>query len=177
MTSSFDSMFPDGAAGADMDGLFRFSLWRQWGPGRQMTFVMLNPSTADGLLDDPTLRRCIRFAKREGCDSVEVVNLYPFRTHKPKYLLQAEADGIDISGGALGRRPVQRAVDRVASHGDVLVAAWGAHPIAKTGGNRAVVTLAASRGTPVWCFGVTKDGSPKHPLYLPADSPLIAWPS
>lgn len=173
-----EPLFPDGHAGATMsdDGLFRYSLWRRWARGRQMTFVMLNPSTAGAAKDDPTLRRCIRFAKSQGCGRVTVVNLFPYRTHKPKYLLEARDAGIDVTGGPDGGAPILSAIDGVTSHGDILVAAWGAHPIAKSS-TRAVLIAEVAERIPVRCYGMTKDGSPKHPLYLPADSPLIAWPS
>ena len=70
-------------------GAFRMMLWRTWSDGPQVTFVMLNPSTADATHDDPTIRRCVGFAKREGFGCLVVVNLFNFRATKPKDLFQA----------------------------------------------------------------------------------------
>ena len=65
-------------------GRYRYRLDRRWGDGRTMGFIMLNPSTADAENDDPTIRRCIGFAKREGCDAIAVVNLYALREGRPE---------------------------------------------------------------------------------------------
>lgn len=168
----------NGRRGAEIspDGMFRFRLWRRWGDGRQMTFIMLNPSIADASVDDPTLRRCIGFAQREGCDGVQLVNLYPYRTHKPKYLLEARDAGIDISGGQRGKEAVVKAMS---NNGDLVVAAWGAHDIAAESEARqliSVINQAEHAGGRLFCFGRTKDGSPRHPLYLKSDAPLEPWP-
>src|SRR5437868_12651695 len=64
-------------------GKFRYRLTRQWGEGAALPFVMLNPSTADAEQDDPTIRKCVGFAKRMGYDGIEVVNLYAYRATKP----------------------------------------------------------------------------------------------
>ena len=65
-------------------GLYRYSLTRVWDDVLPMCiFVMLNPSTADADIDDPTIRRCINFAKREGCGSLMVVNLFAYRATSP----------------------------------------------------------------------------------------------
>lgn len=69
------------------DGLYRYLLERHWDDTTSScTFVMLNPSTADALVDDPTIRRCVGFAKSFGCGSLRVVNLYAYRATKPAEL-------------------------------------------------------------------------------------------
>jgi hypothetical protein len=78
------------------DGLYRYLLWRTWNPkANTMVWLMLNPSTADAMNDDPTIRRCIGFAQREGCGSIQVLNLYALRATKPKHLF----DHPDPEGG------------------------------------------------------------------------------
>lgn len=69
------------------DGRYRYRLWRTWAPELpRMAWIMLNPSTADAEVDDPTIRRCVGFAKREGCGGIEVVNLYAYRSTDPSVL-------------------------------------------------------------------------------------------
>ena len=147
------------------DGLYRYSLWRHWDACADvMVFIMLNPSTADAEVDDPTIRRCVGFAKREGCGGIEVINLYALRATKPRHLL----DHPDPEG------PSNASVWRVILdyyHRGPIVAAWGSH--IHMGG------LPASRafweqgmGRMLKCLGITKGGDPKHPLYLAADTPL-----
>ncbi|MCH7808802.1 MAG: DUF1643 domain-containing protein [Planctomycetes bacterium] len=67
-------------------GRYRYTLRREWGEGRCCVFIMLNPSDADATETDPTLTRCIGFAKREGCGSLLIVNLYALRTPYPAKL-------------------------------------------------------------------------------------------
>lgn len=144
-------------------GLYRYTLTREWGSGPRMLFVMLNPSTADADKDDPTIRRCIAFAKREGCGSLEVVNLHAYRTPDPRMLWSAQAIGVDIIGPN-NRGHILDARRRA----DIVVCAWGANPVDKQ-------YAAAVSFAPVWCLGTTKDGSPRHPLFVRADAPLVWW--
>lgn len=148
------------------DGLYRFKLTRYWGPEaytaqltvKRACFVMLNPSTADAIEDDPTIRRCVGFATREGCLGLVVFNLCSYRSKDPKVLKHvAVAD------------PVNDYWLREAGGYDLVVAAWGAR-----GGrwDRAALPLL---GTNVMCLGTTKAGFPKHPLYLAADTPLVPY--
>lgn len=164
-------------ASLSADGVFRWTLWRRWDDGPTMTFIMLNPSSADADLDDPTIRRCIGFARREDCGGILVVNLYPYRTHKPKYLVRAieEWPGLPVippDGGEEGLRQLIHAF--VGPTGPV-VAAWGAHPVAASQAEE-VCYLAGLGGVPLWCLGKTKTGAPRHPLYVKADTPLEPWP-
>jgi hypothetical protein len=145
------------------DGLYRYRLWRTWGPGKRMAWIMFNPSTADAEMDDPTIRRCMGFAKREGYGGIEVINLYALRCTKPKHLL----DHPDPEG------PDNRAHwDAVLSHDRIgmIVAAWGsADARLALPQSRAV----ASRYIGGWfSLGVTRAGFPRHPLYVRADQPL-----
>ena len=142
------------------DGKYRYTLTREWGQYRRMLFVMLNPSTVDAEVDDPTIRRCIGFAEREQCDSLEVVNLYAYRATDPNELKQQ----LDPEGPLNGRHVIE-AKGRAA----IVVAAWGAR--ARLHLNRHYRSLLDSP----YVFGLTKLGFPLHPLYLKADTPLVRW--
>ena len=142
------------------DGKYRYSLTREWGQYRRMLFVMLNPSTADAEVDDPTIRRCIGFAEREQCDSIEVVNLYAYRARDPMELKQQ----LDPEG-PLNPRHVIEAQNRA----EVIVAAWGAQA-------RFHLSRHYRRQlSDPYVFGLTKFGFPRHPLYVKADAPLVRW--
>ena len=147
------------------DGRYRYLLWRSWGTGsKTMTFVMLNPSTADHEVDDPTIRRCIGFAKREECSELVVVNLFAYRATKPSDMADALGAGIDIFG------PDQDGWMRAALNqwAGPVVAAWGAHQIAN-------LATPKMPDMPLLCLGTTKSGAPRHPLYVKGDQPLVPW--
>ncbi|PZR07063.1 MAG: hypothetical protein DI536_28825 [Archangium gephyra] len=136
-----------------------------------MCFVMLNPSTADGLADDPTIRKCMGFAARWQLSAIEVVNLYAYRATDPDELLGARARGVDIRGGENAQH-IEAAIRRA----DKLVFAWGSTKVpGREHFERHVSELALHLGKWPMCFGVTKDGSPKHPLYLSYETNLLAW--
>jgi hypothetical protein len=147
------------------DGLYRYYLLRRWGSGSSMTFVMLNPSTADETKNDHTIRRCIFYAKREGFDAIEVINLYALRCTRPVHLL----DHPDPEG------PGNRFIwDRVLQHDGPVVAAWGASrpkecPQSEALNDHAVEMLD-------WlCLGVTDNDDPRHPSRLPNEQPLKSY--
>lgn len=148
------------------DGLYRYWLSRRWGTGRRAVFLMLNPSTADAEVDDPTVRRCIGFAKSWGMAGVEVVNLYAYRATDPKELAKC-ADPV----GPMNDLSIERTCARVAP-----VLAWGAKPWARPRARRVVRRL-CQRWRFLWCLGVTQDGSPRHPLYVPSATQLVRYPS
>lgn len=142
-------------------GRYRYWLERAWGNGALLTFVMLNPSTADRDVDDPTIRRCMGFARRENLDGIKVVNLFAWRTPYPG-LLKATIDPV-------GPQNNGHLIEALCTGGPV-VAAWGANDV----GGRDVwlKERAAMVGTKLMCFGRTANGSPRHPLYVPGDQPL-----
>lgn len=129
-------------------------------------FVMLNPSTADALQDDPTIRRCIAFARGWGYDTLSVRNLFPWRATDPKELVEAERTA-DIFGGGYGGRGEQELL--AACTADMLVVAWGAG--VPFGRDAAVLRLFKRHfsGKPLYCLGTTKNGHPRHPLYVKGD--------
>lgn len=132
---------------------WRYSLTREWDHQKpRLLFILLNPSTADEMQDDPTNRRGIGFAKRWGYGSVVFVNLFAFRTPHPKEM-RAAADPI----GPDNDRWIQFEI-----HGaSTVVAAWGTNGVFMNRGY-----LIRERLGPMQCLGRTKNGHPKHPLYL-----------
>ena len=156
-----------GDAKLSADGLHRYWLTRDWsnGEGKQVCFVMLNPSTADASKDDATIRRCIGFARAWGFGRLIVRNLYTFRATDPRQL-RNQSDR--YTGGSRGLKELRAAVES-----DLIVVAWGSHMPARL---RAHVAAKAFRGHRVWCLGVgDKWGQPKHPLRLPADLTPLPW--
>lgn len=149
-------------------GRYRYRLARRWteGWGRPAVFVMLNPSTADAFVDDPTIRRCVGFAKAWGCDRLVVVNLYAFRATQPRDLWRAE-DPV----GPQNDDHLEGAAYTAARYDGPLVAAWGAHAKA----DRVAQVLEIPGMDRLVALGVTKSGAPRHPLYLRADAQLSPW--
>ncbi len=157
-----------GAAHLSPCGTYRYTLRRhipqaiRW--VKPCLFIMLNPSTATAEVSDPTIRRCMGFASRFGCTELTVVNLFALRATNPNALL-THTDPVGPDNN-------QHLNEQVELHRNgVIVAAWGAHPFAR---KRAAEVQEAIQG--LQCLGVTQDGSPRHPLYVPAVAPLTPWP-
>ena len=144
-------------------GRYRYILSRQWGPGGLVAFVCLNPSVADGTVDDPTVRRCVGFAQQLGYGALMLVNLFAYRATKPSEMLAAK----DPIGPDNDKHLV--AVAKVA---DLTVAAWGAY--GSHMGRDAAVRAVLPR---LHCLRLTKGGHPGHPLYLPYSAAPMAWPA
>lgn len=141
---------------------YRYNLWRRWDDDKPACgFIMLNPSTADENTLDPTLRRCVSFANQWGYGSLYVANIFALRSTDPK-TLYASRDPVGPSNEA--------AIRAVAGLADLLVCAWGVHGALHGRGKEVREMLTAPR-----CLGTTKDGHPRHPLYLPRDAELIAY--
>lgn len=139
--------------------LYRYWLERVWDGSRPpMVWIMLNPSTADHETNDPTILACMDFARRNGCGSIVVVNLYAFRSPHPKVMKAAAAPVGPLNYDYL-RRAMQWVRDRP---GALAVCGWGRGDF-----NYMALGLrrhAQEAGVQLHCFGVTKDGHPKHPL-------------
>lgn len=191
------SLIPETAkyvsAGADIspDGRYRYRLWREWrgcashdnwrwlgakdggghelGEPKSCLFVMLNPSTADGETDDPTIRRCVGFAKAWRYDLLEVVNLFAHRATDPREILQ-----MGDAAEPYGPRN-QAVIERAAQDAGVIVCAWGAHG-GHLGQDETVRGWLMDWGAPLMCLGTTKGGFPRHPLYVPSDTKLVPLP-
>lgn len=147
------------------DGVYRYLLSRTWiQAGTRVTWVMLNPSTADAENDDPTIRRCIGFSRRWGFDGLNVVNLYALRATDPAELGRhpdpVGPDNLDTVHHALGA--------------EMVVVAWGVHPAARRHPSLDRIRDMLS-ACDVRCVGRTNDGSPRHPLYVRADAAPNPW--
>jgi len=105
------------------DGFYRYSLGRRWTPGEKLLVVIgLNPSTADATQDDPTIRRCVGFAKRWGFGGLLMLNLFAYRATDPEELRGAIARGLDPVG------PLNDAKLLGFTDGCPALVAWGSHP-------------------------------------------------
>lgn len=144
----------------DSAGALRYRYWlhrRVAATGKEgLVFVMLNPSTADDANDDPTIRRCMAFARRWGYGELTVVNLFALRATNPDDLRRHGEEAI----GERNDQALRWARQHVAT--SMVVAAWGNHGT-HLGRDEAVLPVIA----PVKALKITKRGCPAHPLYLP----------
>ena len=140
---------------------YRYSLWRRWEQDAPYAmFVGLNPSTADERQDDPTIRRCKRFAADWGYGALVMVNLFALRATSPNDMINhREPIGDDND----------RTINMLAPCAGVIVCAWGAHG-EYLFRDHYVKTLLADYE--LKCLGTTKNGQPRHPLYIKADKTL-----
>lgn len=148
-------------------GAYRYDLYRIWGDADSHNLLAIcgaNPSTADGTIDDPTIRRCISFAKREGCDGLVMINVCAYRATDPR----------EVPPGSVHRGPDNDATLRfVCGLCPVIVCAWGT--VADRWCVEHALDLFDDEMATLVCFGTTKAGHPKHPLYLPAQAPLVPF--
>ncbi|NOD66520.1 MULTISPECIES: DUF1643 domain-containing protein [unclassified Ruegeria] len=136
---------------------YRYSLTRVWDPkGQKALFVMLNPSTATEAVNDPTVERCERRARALGFGAFQVTNIFAWRDTDPRKM-RAATDPV----GPENDRAILDGVDWA----DRVIAAWGTHG-AHLDRGPAVEQLLRQTGQPLFHLGLTKDGHPKHPLYI-----------
>lgn len=153
----------------DQTGIYRYRLTRLWDPHLPcVAFVMLNPSRADAERDDPTIRRCIGFARAWGYGSLTVVNLFAYRAVTPLELFRA-SDPIGLENSTY--------LQQAAAQCNTIVAAWGNYG-ARLRQAEVILPLLPN----VQCLGVTAAGQPRHPLYtlsvtLPIPYSLPARPA
>lgn len=135
--------------------------WAWNGFANQMMVIGLNPSTADETKNDPTIMRCINFAKREMYDGLIMMNAYAFRSTNPEILKTIE-DPIGEENN--------EAISYEARNCGFVIAAWGNHcPDERESEIIRII------GRPIFCFGKNQNGKPKHPLYLRADAPIVKF--
>ena len=150
------------------DRQYRYVLRRTIGLGDgRCLFIMLNPSTADETQNDPTIRRCMGFARDWGYGTLEVCNLFALRSTDPKALYQAD-DPVGPLNDATIMYTAQRA--------NRIVLAWGVHGGFQDRGDQVRVALDRN-GFEAVCLGMTLSGEPKHPLFLPRSTPPMPVPS
>ncbi len=165
-------------------GKLRYSLERWWNSETRVCWIMLNPSTADENIDDPTIKRCIHFTQSWGYGGLVVVNLFPFRSSNPadcRRWADWEPSKDWYTRDEIFYRNMPIVVEH-AKHSDLIVAAWGAAPWAWNVADQ--VTMEIQEDCEPWpdiyCLGTTAGGAPKHPLArgrhrAPNDQQPVLW--
>lgn len=158
----------------------RYLLGRVWEPAKPVdVWIMLNPSTADAMKDDPTIRRVVDFSRGWGSGGVQVVNLFSVRATDPYNVLKAEEPNGPIADDAIRNAIVCNTVSRI-------VCAWGTTGMSLPKFSeradsvyRLVLGLTLMRGPlgrpAIVCLGRTANGNPRHPLYLPKAATPIPY--
>jgi hypothetical protein len=158
-----DLTMPMGAIFSE-DGRYRYALWRVWSQIKPLLlFVGLNPSTANGLINDPTVARLMARARKEGFGGLLAGNLYGLVSEDPKILLK------DIEVIGTENDAYLKLLIELASKGRVLCG-WGSFPAARKRA-KAVLKLIPLP----YCLGVNDDGQPTHPLYIAYDVPMVKY--
>jgi hypothetical protein len=135
------------------DTKYRYQLSRSWDETKRcILFIMLNPSTADDITDDPTIRRVINFSKSWGYGSVLIGNLYAYRSTDPKVLKTIE--------NPIGEDNISH-ISQLIEISDKVVYAWG--------NNQKEPDWLTKLVEEPYCIDISKKGIPKHPLYLKGD--------
>ncbi len=163
------------SANISPDGAYRYTLARSWiseaipGNSGFVTFILLNPSIANGEVDDPTVRRCISFAKRWKMDGLLMVNLFGLRATNPRALL-AVLDPVgpdndeNILVGCRGSK--------------LIIVGWGVQDgdLSRLIDRRVNEIRLKLDGHKLFALGVTRSGAPRHPLYVPSHAHYSPWP-
>ncbi len=145
---------------------YRYSLTRIWQPSQgRVLFVMLNPSTATEVQNDPTVERCERRARTLGFGGFRVTNIFAWRDTDPR-AMRAATDPVGPENDAA----ILAGVDWA----DQVIAAWGTHGAHLDRGAQVLALLRQSGGR-VLHLGLTKAGHPKHPLYIAYAQQPVAW--
>jgi len=142
---------------------YRYALGRRWSEGPSILFIMLNPSTADEKVLDPTVRRCRTFAEKWGFGTLLVANLYALRSTDPK--------GLDEADDPVGPQN-DMWIKNLAEQAACIVVAWGALKWAQ---RREEPVRNLLNSATLYCLGTTKQGHPRHPLYVHGDTKLQEW--
>jgi len=146
------------------DKAYRYTLWRTWEPKRgYVMFIGLNPSTADEVYDDPTIRRCIGFAKSWGYGALCMTNLFAYRATKPKKLLEAVHP--------IGSKNNQ-VLTTYAIGASIVIAAWGIHGGLNDRDEEVKALIPCMH-----YLKLTNGGYPAHPLYLSKTLLPVLWKS
>ncbi|MFF2571124.1 DUF1643 domain-containing protein [Streptomyces sp. NPDC058084] len=157
---------PLGTAVFNTDRTHRYLLTRLWDPARPLAvFVMLNPSTAGARDNDPTVTRCLAFARREHAGGLAIVNLFARCATNPAEL-KADPDPVGAYADSF--------IDHTVATSPLVIAAWGTHGGLHGRADQVAARL-WQRGIGLRCFGTTDGGQPRHPLYLHGDTPLVPY--
>jgi hypothetical protein len=148
----------------DKSGKYRYMLTRQWGAGNNfINFILLNPSTADHQIDDPTVKSCIALTVNNGFDGFYITNLFAFRATQPSDLKKA-SDPF----GPENEKYLKR-YNKLCS---ITIVAWGNHG-SFLGGSERVLDIFKRK--PLHCLAKNKSGAPKHPLYVRRDTKPVLF--
>ena len=147
------------------DSRYRYALTRNWAAGERVLFVMLNPSTATEVQNDPTVERCERRARALGFGGFAVANIFAFRATDPR-VMRAEPDPVGPANDAI--------LLDLAAKADRIICAWGSHGAHLNRGTT-VRTLLRTTGRTLFHLGLTVAGQPKHPLYIGYDQQPRLW--
>lgn len=156
-------------------GKYRYTLYREWAEDpifdgvRVLNFVMLNPSTADGLQDDPTVRKCIGFAKFNNFNAIRVVNLFAYRSTDPKGLF---TEYLSDWGDPVG--PQNDSYVRELPSEETVVAAWGSTFANQSWVQQRVRKTIELLNRKLYCLRKTKEGHPGHPVMM-GYGPLVEF--
>jgi len=146
---------------------YRYLLWREWenyNKDEYLSFIGLNPSTADEDIDDSTIRRCIGFAIRLGYKGIKMLNIFAFRSTDPRILETVpNPEGIRKKNDTVIKSNIYKA--------DAILC-WGNGGRLNNRGDDVITLVKNSLPKNIWHFGMTKQGQPKHPLYLKGDTKL-----
>lgn len=146
---------------------YRYSLKRIWSPtAPSALFVMLNPSTATELQNDPTVERCERRARALGFGAFTVTNIFAYRATDPQIMRQ-QPDPIGPANDS--------AILNAAATADQIICGWGSHG-AHLGRAAQVAFLLRTADRPLFHLGLTRSGQPKHPLYISYSVRPTLWP-
>lgn len=147
--------------------LYRYQLWRRWGPADTppAMFLMLNPSTADDVANDPTVERCQRRADQMGYGGLLVGNIFAYRSTLPR-ALYACTDPVGPGNDA--------AILGMARDAGIVICAWGGHGKLHGRGEK-VIQMLKSAGITPHALIINADGTPKHPLYIPYSVRPKVW--
>ncbi len=165
MTPEFDIASEDGAIFSHCRQ-YRYGLWRTWDAGiKKALFVGLNPSSADENRNDPTIRRLIGFSRSWGYGGIMAGNLFGWRTPFPKQLW-----GVNHPIGAQNDQWLKW----MGRHAGIILACWGngGAGVDKTAYARRISIVRHLLPAPLYCLGLTKQGQPRHPLYLKKETLL-----
>jgi hypothetical protein len=144
---------------------YRYLLTRTWLPGPKALFVMLNPSTATEVQNDPTVERCERRARALRFGAFRVTNIFAYRATDPK-VMRAEADPVGPENDA--------AILQSLDWADQVICAWGNHGLHLDRGAKVHALLRAAK-VPLLHLGLTGQNQPKHPLYISYDQQPEPW--
>jgi hypothetical protein len=158
---------PRKAAVITVDKQYRYALWRTWDPAEQVVmFIGCNPSVADAQQDDPTLRRCISFAKAWGFGGLVMANLFAWRSTDPTALHNAmHPVGANNDSWLL----------KLAADAALVIAAWGNYGHLNDRGTEVRGLLAPV--CKLHALAITAEGEPRHPLYVKKDRVPIVLPT